>query len=300
MRFGLVVPHYRQISAVDDMVRFARRAEELGYDTLWVTDHVVVPDIAIARFGENYHEPLTVLAFLAATVERIRLGTSALIAPYRGAVHQAKVLSTLDHLSNGRMTFAIGAGWSEDETKVLGADFHRRGRMTREYIEVFRALWADKNAEFHGEFVNVEKVTFAPPPVQDPLPLWGAGNSAAAMKRAAELCQGWHPTRPTLEFLGENTERFRELVMGAGRESEVTVLAARLPLKFDHGDDPEAPTLFGSTQEVIDKLGRYRELGVTDVVIDTFYSMRELNDENIETILATAQRFSEEVAPVLA
>ena len=299
MRFGLVVPHYKQITAVGDLKRFALRAEELGYDALWTTDHIVVPQMAVSRFGENYHEPLTVLAYLAAITQKIRLGCSALIVPYRNPVHQAKILSTLDHLSNGRMTFAVGAGWAEDETRALGVDFHRRGKMTWEYLRLWQTLWSDKDAEFHGEFVQYDKNVFAPPPIQDPLPLWGAGNSDAAMRRAAALCQGWHPTRPTLDFLREQAPRFREMVAQAGRESKVDVLAARLPLKFDHGDDLAAPTLFGSTEEVIDKLSRYAAIGVTDVVIDTFYSMPELDGATADSILATIERFSRDVVPQL-
>lgn len=298
-QFGLVVPHYKQITSIGAMVRFARRAEELGYDALWVTDHIVVPDAAVGRFGENYHEPLTVLAYLAAVVQKIRLGTSALILPYRKPVHQARIMSTLDHLSGGRMTFAVGAGWSEDETRVLGADFHKRGRICWEYINAFRVLWSERNPRFDGEFLKVEGVTVGPPPLQDPLPLWGAGNSPSAMQRAAQLCQGWHPTRPTLAALKEDAPRFRQMVADAGREKEVDVLAVRLPLKFDLSDDCEALTLFGSVDEVVDKLSRYKELGVNAFVLDTFYSMPELDGETIESILETAQCFAEDVLPRL-
>ncbi|MPZ22046.1 MAG: LLM class flavin-dependent oxidoreductase [Dehalococcoidia bacterium] len=143
---------------------------------------MAVPERAVRRFGQDYHEPLAVLAFLSAAVRRTRLGTSALIVPYRGAVYQAKAMATLDHLSGGRMTFAVGAGWSEDESRVLRVDFHRRGRLTWEYLRAFRALWADEHLEFHGDFIDVEGVTFAPRPIQDPC---RCGERATARWRCA-------------------------------------------------------------------------------------------------------------------
>ena len=150
MQFGLSLPHFWQVASPEAIRRVAQRAEQLGYDGIWVSDHIVIPESAVDRFGSMFYEPLTVLGFAAACTSRIRLGTTVLIVPYRNPVVTAKVLSTLDVLSGGRVTAGMGVGWTEDEFKALGVPFQERGALSDEYIAVFKALWTQDKPAFHG------------------------------------------------------------------------------------------------------------------------------------------------------
>ena len=148
MRFGLSLPHFRQVASPEVIRRVAQRAEHLGYDGIWVSDHIVIPDSAVDRFGSMFYEPLTVLGFAAACTSRVRLGTTVLILPYRNPVVTAKVLATLDVLSGGRVTAGMAVGWTEDEFKALGVPFQERGALSDEYIAAFKALWTQDKPAF--------------------------------------------------------------------------------------------------------------------------------------------------------
>ena len=150
MRFGLSLPHFRQVASPEVIRQVAQRAEHLGYDGIWVSDHIVIPDSAVDRFGSMFYEPLTVLGFAAACTSRVRLGTTVLILPYRNPVVTAKVLATLDVLSGGRVTAGMAVGWTEDEFKALGVPFRERGALSDEYIAAFKALWTQDKPDFSG------------------------------------------------------------------------------------------------------------------------------------------------------
>lgn len=297
MEFGLVLPHFRHVASPEFLRQFARHTEELGYASLWATDHVVVPDAAVPRFGATFYDPLTTLGYVAAVTERIRLGTSALIVPYRNPVRQAKELATLDVLSGGRTVFAVAVGWAKDEMDVLGVPFERRGALTNEYLRLFRELWRNPHPVFHGKTVHVAGVAFAPQPVQDPLPLWGAGNSAAAIRRAARFCQGWHPTRPTPEQVREGVQYLRHEAVRYGRDPEEFTIAVRLPLRILDRPVEESMPLIGTPDQVLQGIERYRAAGATHVVLDTFYSAPALHDQSPDEVLRTAERFAAEIRP---
>lgn len=300
MEFGLVLPHFRHVASPEFLRRFAQRAEELGYDSLWATDHIVVPEAAVPRFGATFYEPLTVLGYVAAVTHRIRLGTSALIVPYRNPVHQAKVLATLDVLTGGRTVFAVAVGWAKEEMDALGVPFERRGALTTEYLRLFRELWRTAAPSFHGRTVHVEGVAFEPRPVQDPLPLWGAGNSRAAIRRAARFCRGWHPTRPTPEQVEEGRDYLRHEAIRNGRDPDEFTIAARLPLRLLDRPSADAMPLIGTPDQVVAGIERYRAAGVSHLVLDTFYSAPALHDQTPEDVLRTAERFAAEVRPHVA
>ena len=182
MQFGLSLPHFWQVASPEAIRRVAQRAEHLGYDGIWVSDHIVIPESAVDRFGSVFFEPLTVLSFAAACTSTIRLGTTVLIVPYRNPLVTAKILSTLDVLSGGRVIAGLGVGWTEDEFKALGVPFHERGALSDEYIAVFKTLWTQDRPVFHGQYVHFENIAFEPKPVQQPhIPIYGGGASDAAI-----------------------------------------------------------------------------------------------------------------------
>jgi probable F420-dependent oxidoreductase len=300
MQFGLSLPHFQRLASPEAIQRVAQSAERLGYDGIWVSDHIVIPASAVDRFGSVFYEPLTVLGFAAACTSRIGLGTTVIILPYRNPVVTAKVLSTLDVLSAGRVTAGMAVGWTEDEFKALGVPFQERGALSDEYIAAFKALWTQETPTFHGQHVRFENIAFAPKPVQKPhIPIWIGGNSRRAIRRAVALGDGWHPTRPLPEDVKAGLAYLREVCEQRRRDPQSLTIAVREPLKFYH--DAEAgrrlrPCL-GSTQKIIDDIGRYQEAGVDSIVLDTFYSSPELEHETLDSLLDTVERFAADVMP---
>jgi probable F420-dependent oxidoreductase len=300
MQFGLSLPHFRRVASPEAIRRVAQDAERLGYDGIWVSDHIVIPMSAVDRFGSVFYEPLTVLGFAAACTSRIRLGTTVIILPYRNPVVTAKVLSTLDVLSGGRVTAGMAVGWTEDEFKALGVPFQERGALSDEYIAAFKALWTQDRPAFHGHYVRFENLAFEPKPVQKPhLPIWIGGNSKRAIRRAVALGDGWHPTRPLPEEVKAGVAYLQEICGQRGRDPRSLTIAVREPLKFYDGAEAAVRRrpLLGSTQKIIDTIGQYRDAGVHYVMLDTFYSAPELEHETVEGLLATIERFAADVMP---
>jgi probable F420-dependent oxidoreductase len=309
MKFGVPLPTFRQAASREAIVQVAQRAEQLGFDGLWVSDHVVIPQAEVDRFARGFgdatgigsmiYEPLTVLAFVAACTTRIRLGTTVIILPYRNPLVTAKVLSTLDVLSGGRVTAGVGVGWMEEEFAALGVPFQGRGALSDEYIKAMKALWTQDRPEFDGHYVQFRGIGFDPKPVQKPhIPLWIGGNSLSAIRRAAGLGDCWHPTRPLLKDITAGLASLKQACDQNGRDPSSVTIAARLPLKFyDQSTEAERRPLLGSTQKIIDEIGEYGDAGVQYIVLDTFYSAPELEGETIDSIMDTMERFAAEVMP---
>jgi probable F420-dependent oxidoreductase len=302
MQFGLSLPHFWQVASPEAIRRVSQRAEQLGYVGIWVSDHIVIPESAVDRFGSVFYEPLTVLGFAAACTSTIRLGTTVLIVPYRNPIVTAKVLSTLDVLSGGRVTAGMGVGWTEDEFKALGVPFQERGALSDEYIAVFKALWTQDKPVFHGKYMHFDHIAFEPKPLQTPhIPIWIGGNSKRAIRRAVALGDGWHPTRPLPGEVKTGVAYLREVCSQRERDPSSLTIAVRQPLKFY--DAPEASVkrrpLLGSTQKIIDDLGQYRDAGVQYVMLDTFYSTAELAHETVESMIETMEHFAADVIPKL-
>jgi len=300
MQFGLSLPHFRQVASAEAIRRVAQRAERLGYDGIWVSDHIVMPTSAEGRFGSVFYEPLTVLGFAAACTSRIRLGTTVIILPYRNPVVTAKALATLDVLSGGRVTAGVGVGWTEDEFVALGIPFRERGAISDEYIAAFKTLWTQATPSFHGHYVRFDHVAFEPKPVQKPhIPVWIGGNSKRAIRRAVALGDGWHPTRPLPEEVKAGVAYAQEVCRQRGRDPSSLTIGVREPLKFYDGVEASIRRrpLLGSTQKIIDDLGQYRDAGVDYCLLDTFYSAPELERETVDSMLGTIERFAADVMP---
>src|SRR2546422_8629967 len=165
MNFGVWLPNCRHLATPDVIRSTAVRAEQLGYDSVWVSDHVVVPNANIVNFGETIFDPLVTLAVVAGATSRVRLGTTVLIVPYRHAVVTAKMISSLDALSGGRVVFGIGAGWVAAESAMLGVPFKERGAMTDEHLRAMQELWTSAKPSFAGTYTRVDNLVFEPQPV---------------------------------------------------------------------------------------------------------------------------------------
>src|SRR5262245_28901108 len=247
----------------ENMSAVAVRAEQLGFESVWVAEHLVFPTQIRSRYpyaaegvppinpATPLLDPLLVLMQVAARTERIRLGTNVYILPLRHPLIVARMAMTLDLLSGGRFTFGIGLGWLEEEFEAAAIDFSSRGGRTREYVRALRALWTDSEPSFAGRYVSFGPVKFEPKPMQKPHPpIVFGGESAAALRRAAALGDGWYGVGHTPATAGEQVGCLRTLLAEAGRD------AAPFEITVSHGGG----------ELTADDVARYADAGVHRVV----------------------------------
>ncbi len=191
LRLGVHLPQFGRASGPDSIRRAAQQAEDLGFDDVWVSDHIVVPD-GITYPPAFLYEPVITLTWAAAATTRVGLGTSVLILPYRNPVHLAKELASLDQLSGGRVVVGGGAGWLEGEFDALGIPFGERGSRSDEVVDILRACWgAEDPVHFEGPRFRLDSVKVRPKPAHH-IPLWIGGASDPAIRRAIAKGDGWH------------------------------------------------------------------------------------------------------------
>ena len=313
MQFGFGAPVSGALATPEKLAQIAGEGEAMGYDYTTISDHVVIPRDIEARYpysdtGEfpgrsrgDRHEQLIAVAFIAGKTSRLRLVTSVTVVPHRPAVLQAKMLATIDVLSNGRLTFGIGAGWMKEEFEALGVPpFAERGAVTDEYLMACRELWTKDNPHFAGKYVKFANVLFEPKPVQKPHPpIWVGGESGPALRRTARLGDGWYPigTNPqhrldSMKRFQAGVERLRRLTREAGRDPAKVALAYRvtswgksLPARADDG---ERRLFSGETADIVGDLKAFREFGVGHVDFN-------FGGDTAEDMIANMRRFREEV-----
>ena len=300
MHFGVGLPHFRRLASTEAIVTVAQQAEALGFDSVWVSDHIVVPRSAIPRFGEVFFEPFTTLAYVAGKTQRIRLGTSVIILPYRHPLFMGKALATLDVLSGGRLIVGAAVGWLAEEFEALGIPFTERGARSDEALRVMRTLWTEAEPRFEGRFFRFSGIKAEPKPLQKPHPpIWIGGNSPAAFRRAAEFAGAWHPSHRPVEEIAAGARQFKALAKARGRDPKSLEIVARAPLRvITNGDAPEPrPLLVGTPEQIVNDIGKYKEAGVTGFMFDTYYGNPAVNDQDLKGVLATLEAFSQSVRP---
>jgi len=286
MKLGLHLP---QIAIPDgathgniraDIGRIAVRAEREGYASIWVSDHLLTPSAGATINAVEILEPIVTLAYAAAITTTIRLGTSVIVVPYRGAVHLAKELATLDLLSEGRVIAGLASGWLEPEFRALGAPFERRGAYTDEAIRVMRACWASATPEFAGEFSKLSGMRFGPRPGGGNIPIWIGGISRRAIRRALELGDGWHGTRMKPEQVAERLGWLRQGAERTGRDLSGFALSHRVYVGFaekwtETGGYVEG--ILAPPSQLAEYLHRYADLGIGELLITPLVGARGLD-----------------------
>ena len=209
MQLGIHLPHVGEQAAPDKIRRAAVRAEELGLDDVWVSEHIIVPRATFPR-SPLFFDPVLSLTWAAAVTKRVRLGTSVLVLPMRHPLPLAKELATLQNFSEGRLILGAGVGWLEAEFAALGAPFHERGRRTDEGIAMMRAVWSEDPVTFRGKHIPAEitAMTMRPFPVQ-PIPIWFGARSEPAFKRTVRIGDGWHGSQLSPEQVTPIVQRLR-------------------------------------------------------------------------------------------
>jgi len=240
MEIGLRIPGAGPNSSPENIVTVAQWAEELGYHSVWISDHVVLPEPEQVKSTYPYDpenqwrlpadtdwvDPLLVLTWAAAAAPSVKVGTSVMVAPLRNPVLLAKQLASLDFLTEGRVILGIGVGWMEEEFDLIGVPFDKRGARTAEMVEVMRAFWTGETVDFQGEFYQVSHCKMYPRPVQQTIPIVWGGHSDFALKRVASLGDGWHPTQSTMQDLAAGLDRLQDFCQAYGRDmSSLTIIA---------------------------------------------------------------------------
>jgi len=274
MQFGIWIPNCRHLATPEIIRRTAVRAEQLGYDSVWVSDHVVVPNANVERFGAAIYDPLITLAVAAGATSRVQLGTTVLIVPYRNPVVTAKMVSSLDALSGGRFVLGIGAGWLEEESAMLGVPFAERGPMTDEYLAAMRELWTSPSPSFAGKYTQFSGLHFEPKPMQKPHPpIWVGGHARASLRRAAEIGAAWHPINRSAEEIRTACAELRQLCQARGRTVPPAVTLRNDAFMLRGGQTVPPPVHGGSViggepAAVADQIGELRVAGVEHLVLE--------------------------------
>ena len=296
-------------SALRDL---AQQAEESNFDSLWLIDHLVIPRRVTAAYPyaadhvstfephRDIYEPLSVLNYLAACTRRLRLGTHVLIIPYREPIFTAKILATLDVLSGGRLILGAGVGWMAEEFAALGLDtFAERGEVTDEYLRLFKVLWTEENPRFVGKYVRVGDIGFHPKPVQKPHPpIWIGGHTLPALRRAAELGDGWAPIGLVPSSLLQPPEmaakisRLRAMLRERGRAEGALTLSLSAPVSFAESPSAPRPLLTGHPEQIAADLCQYQALGVRNFIV-------LLPGGNVAEVQEAMARFAREVMPLI-
>lgn len=315
MQFGFSLPGRGPLARPDFVLKLASKADALRYDSVFVTDHVVLPVSAAGSTypytasGEfpgggqqDYLDPLALLGYLAHATRRVRLGTSVLVIPYRNPLVTAKLLATLDVLSGGRLILGAGAGWLRQEFEAVAAPpFAERGAVTDEYLRLMRAVWTTDPVSFEGRYYRVHDVHALPKPVQKQgPPIWIGGHTDAAVRRAGTLGDAWHPIAlrpPGLLGPAEYAARAREVrawAKRAGRDPQSVALTVRVPMEVRSRRARAAaggrPLFQGTAAEVLADVRAYAEAGVVHFVFDPTVP-------DLRAVLANMERFADEVRP---
>ncbi|WP_018684729.1 TIGR03619 family F420-dependent LLM class oxidoreductase [Actinokineospora enzanensis] len=273
MEIGFGAPVAGSWATVDNLVRVATRAEELGYRSLWTMQRLLYPPDE--NWGEAYRavlDPIATLPFLAAHTSRVRLGVAVVNLPFLAPALLAKQLATIDLLSGGRLDAGLGIGWSAEEYAAVGADKSSRGRRAEEYIPLLRRLWTDEIIDHDGEFYRVPPARMDPKPVQPGGPpiLLGA-TAAPALRRVGRLADGWiSSSRADLTTIGDSIRIIRAAAESAGRDPDTLRVISRgvVLLRPGGSTGPDRRPLTGTAEQIRDDLGRLADQGVTEVFID--------------------------------
>jgi probable F420-dependent oxidoreductase len=310
VQFGFSLQGRGILADRDAITALARRADALRYDSIWVTDRLLIPVQSRSSYpysptgafplgpDEPWLESLTAITYLATITSRIAVGTSILVIPYRNPVFAARALATADYLSGGRVILGAGTGWWREEFEALGVPFHDRAARTVEYLTLMKRIWTSPRVSFEGRFARIaEAGGVRPHPVRRPhIPIWIGGHSEAALRRVVAVGDGWHPIglRPPVDLqppeMAARVRHLRDLAAAAGRDPSAIAISFKAPLKFAEAT-PQARTLLtGTPDQIVEDLRAYVDAGVEHFVFD-------FSVTTVPHMLGDLERFAAEVRP---
>ncbi len=321
MEIGFNVASKGSLATLENVVKMAQTGEDMGFDIVGVSDHVVVPKTIDSmypysdtgefaeRFGASsasgqYMDQLTTLSYIASITSRIRLLTSVMVLPYRSPVLTAKMLSTIDVLSQGRLIVGCGIGGMKEEFEALGVPpYEERGAVADEYLKVFKELWTNENPSYEGKYCSFSDITFAPRPVQTPHPpLWIGGESPPALRRAAALGDAWFPicSNPrfpvgTIAQLAGYMERVRDNARKIDRDPDTMDFAYSVNWNNDLEAqivNGERRILTGKPGQIVEDIKKLEDMGVRHLMLN-------LQEDTIDKAMAKMYRCAHNIRSLL-
>lgn len=306
MDIGLHLPSAQPGASASGILEVATAAERLGFDSVWMFDHLFTPTGIGSKYpytrdgdypmsaDDPFFDPIGLFGTLAGATERIKVGTGVLIPAYRNPIVLGKILATIENFAPGRMILGIGAGWMKEEFDATGVDFDNRGARLVEYIAALRQIWSGKPSSFDGRFYSWVEAGFLPAPTQH-IPIIIGGHGDKALERAAKHADGWAVVTGKgqgrgIEGAAARIEMLNGLLEREGREPTDFHLQYTGALWFSDHPNEKLP-LTGPPDEIAASLKRLGDLGVTMVDLAVFGPP--------EVIVETAQKFQEEVRPLL-
>ena len=305
MDLGIFLPVSGRAAGRGTLIETERRAEGWGFASVWAADRVVLPwridteypyadgSAFIVPPDRPFFECLTVLAFLAGATERIRLGVSVVVMPFRHPLHWFRQATSIDALSEGRLLLGVGIGWMAEEFAALGVDRTQRGRIADEQLAVIRALLDDEHCSYHGQFYDFDDIAFLPKAYGPRLPIWVGGEGEAAQRRAGRFGDAWFPyfVRVTPEALADGYANVRRFAVEAGRNPAEVGLDCCLPIEVtDRPVAQQEDKLRGTPEQLVEALRRFADVGVGHIGLQ--FMVPRYPDR-----MAQIQRFAEEALP---
>jgi probable F420-dependent oxidoreductase len=304
MKIGVFLPISGRATGPETLMQAAQSAEQQGFDSIWSADRVVTPwqINTFYPYSENHEfivppdrpflDSFTCLAFLAGCTEKITLGISVLVLPYRHPLYWTRVAASIERLSKGRLIMGVGVGWMEEEFAALGVPFKERGKMTDEQLEIVEKLWNEEHISYEGQFYSIQDVAFYPKPTRR-IPIWIGGEGMAAMRRTAKYGDAWFPyyIDITAAQLRARFDTIRRMAAEAGRNPDQIQLACCRAIEVTREAVPQEETrLRGTPEQLIEALNAYREAGVDHIALQFMVPRWPDRVEQIE-------RFASEVMP---
>lgn len=282
MKLGIALPQIGQWATPENIVKVAQRAEDMGYNSLWVQERLlwpikpkkpypVTPDGSLPKQYQYVLDPIVILTYAAANTQSIRIGTSVLIMPYHTPIMLSKQLATLDVISGGRLDCGLGLGWSEDEYDASNTPYENKGDRADEFLRCLRILWTEDEPEFHGKFYELPKSKVNPKPVQKPHPpITIGGFNPRAFQRAVTLGNGYNGVILPFDQIIEIMTGLKQAAQAASRDINELQFVYRANniqlLQKSLGTDRNP--LVGTREEIKDDLRRCEEIGITEILFE--------------------------------
>ena len=321
-QYGLLLPHFGVYSTRENLLKGAQLAEQLGFDSIWVRDHLIYHPHGMEDQDRAHLEPFAVLGAVAAVTERVTLGTGSLI-PYRHPIHTALSLSSLERIAGpGRVIAGWGIGQFDHEFDAIGQGGTKRGEVVIKQIDIMRRLWSGESISYQGKFYSFEDVDIHPEPANGTIDNWWCGDSPLSVRYAVELCEGWMPGRITLRTFAKRMERMDALMAESQRPRPV---ASAIPITspgrsredalahvnwqgiledakktkwelpesggWNTADDLEGAVIAGTAEDIAEVTWKYHDLGLDHLVYDLRFRFKDW--------LECVQMLGEEVLPLV-
>lgn len=296
MKIGVTIPNNWGIEDPQQVLEFGPLAESLGYDSVWVMDHLFNTGYIRERLDDKpYYHPMSTLSYLAATTSKVTLGTSVLVLPYHNPVELAKYAATLDQISGGRVTLGVGVGAMTEEFEALGISMRQRGSLTNECMDIMKELWSNQLPRFQSKRWDFSDLYFSPKPVQPTIPLWVGGSSPGAIKRTALRGDGWHPTGVSPEGYSLGKQEITDIAATAGRDPSKMTWSARVEVEV-HGRPSSDRAASRTTMPghdsamMVSSIKAYQDVGVDHMVL-------ALNSGDVPALKRLMETIASEVLP---